>query len=257
MGRTLTAAADQSDNIELVAAFERPDHDSIGQDVGSLAGLGPNGVLVSVCSADALAGVDCLIDFTIAPAALATIELCRQQGVGIVLGTTGFDAAGLAAIKTAAESIPIMMAPNMSVGVNVLFKLTEIAARIFGDDVDVEVSEAHHRGKVDAPSGTAMRLGEVLADQLGRDLATDGVHGREGVNNARTDSEIGFQVVRGGDIVGEHTVYFIGMGERVELTHRAGSRMNFAMGAMRATRWLADKTSGQFDMQDVLGLDKY
>jgi 4-hydroxy-tetrahydrodipicolinate reductase len=172
----------------------------------------------------------------------------------MVIGTTGFDTDGLAAIEAAASEIPIVMAPNMSVGVNVAFKLIEMAAAILGDDVDVEVTEAHHRDKVDAPSGTAVRMGEILAATLGRDLETDAVYDRHGINGPRDRRTIGFQSIRAGDLVGEHTVMFAGTGERIEITHRASSRSNFAFGAVRAVRWLAEKPPGLYDIQQVLGL---
>jgi len=173
----------------------------------------------------------------------------------MVIGTTGIDAAGRAAVEAAAQDIPIVMAPNFAVGVNLCFKLIEIAARVLGDDVDVEVIEAHHRNKVDAPSGTALRMGEILAGALGRDLATSAVYGRQGVTGPRERRTIGFETIRAGDIVGDHTVLFAGTGESIEITHRASSRANFANGAMRAVGWLATRPPGLYSMQDVLGFD--
>ncbi|MCX7064457.1 MAG: 4-hydroxy-tetrahydrodipicolinate reductase, partial [Proteobacteria bacterium] len=175
-------------------------------------------------------------------------------GKAMVIGTTGFDAAGREAIRAAARAMPIVMAPNYSIGVNLCFKLVELAATVLGDDVDIEVIEAHHRGKIDAPSGTALRMGEIIAQALGRDLAETAVYGRHGINGPRDRKTIGFETIRAGDIVGEHTVMFAGAGERVEITHRAASRMNFATGAMRAAQWVAGRANGLYDMQDVLGL---
>jgi 4-hydroxy-tetrahydrodipicolinate reductase len=196
---------------------------------------------------------DALIDFSVPESTLRSVDVCAAAGKRLVIGTTGFDDDGLARIRVAAERVPILMAPNMSVGVNLCFKLVELAARVLGDDVDIEVIEAHHRDKIDAPSGTAVRLGEVLADALGRDLGEVAVYGRQGITGPRDRQTIGFATVRAGDIVGEHTVMYAGNGERIEITHRAQSRMNFAQGALRAVRFLAERRSGLFDMQDVLG----
>jgi 4-hydroxy-tetrahydrodipicolinate reductase len=201
-----------------------------------------------------LSKIDCLIDFTRPEGTLKHLELCRQAGVGIVIGTTGFEAEGKAAIAAAAKDIPVVFAPNMAVGVNLVFKLLDTAARILNQGYDIEVVEAHHRMKVDAPSGTALRMGEVLANALERDLKECAVYGREGVTGERDPSTIGFATVRGGDIVGDHTVMFCGIGERVEITHKASSRMPYALGSLRAARYIAGRKQGLFDMQDVLGL---
>jgi 4-hydroxy-tetrahydrodipicolinate reductase len=204
--------------------------------------------------ADGLSGIDCLIDFTRPQGTLGHLELCRKAGVAMVIGTTGFEAEGKNRISEAARDIPVVFAPNMAVGVNLVFKLLDTAARILNQGYDIEIVEAHHRMKVDAPSGTALRMGEVVASALGRDLKECAVYGREGVTGERDPSTIGFATVRGGDVVGDHTVMFCGIGERVEITHKADSRMPYALGSMRAARFLAGRQSGLFDMQDVLGL---
>jgi 4-hydroxy-tetrahydrodipicolinate reductase len=254
MGLSLVQACKQADGLELSGAFERSGHPAIGQDAGILAGQGANGIVV-VGGIDALGGeFDVVIDFTRPDATLGNIEACRKLGRRIVIGTTGFSEADKADIARAAEDNAIILAPNMSVGVNLCFKLLEITAGVLGDDVDVEVIEAHHRHKVDAPSGTALRMGEVVAEALGRDLAEDAVYGREGNTGERERRTIGFSTIRAGDIVGEHTVMFAGTGERVEITHKASSRMTFAGGAMRAAGWLMQRDNGLYDMQDVLGL---
>jgi 4-hydroxy-tetrahydrodipicolinate reductase len=198
--------------------------------------------------------VDVLIDFTRPQGTLVHLELCRQAGVGMVIGTTGFEADGKAIIAEAAKDIPVVFAPNMAVGVNVVFKLLDMAARIMNQGYDIEIVEAHHRMKIDAPSGTALRMGEVVAVALERDLEECAIYGREGVTGERDPSTIGFATVRGGDIVGDHTVMFCGIGERVEITHKASSRMPYALGSLRAARFMAGRKNGLFDMQDVLGL---
>jgi dihydrodipicolinate reductase (EC 1.3.1.26) len=211
-------------------------------------------VLVSNDIAATLAGADALIDFTRPEGTLAHLALCRQLGVNIIIGTTGFSAEQKQLIADAGQEIGVVFAPNMSVGVNLTFKLLEIAAKVLNEGYDIEVIEAHHRHKVDAPSGTALRMGEVVAAALGRDLSECAVYGREGVTGERDPSTIGFATVRGGDIVGDHTVMFAGIGERIEITHKASSRMTFAQGAVRAARFLAGSGAGYYDMQDVLGL---
>ncbi len=254
MGRALITACDHHSDTQLAAAIERPGNTLIGSDAGDLAGLGPLNVSVK----DSLNGVvdafDTLIDFTTPASTLQNLEFCVQHRKNIIIGTTGIDDAGKQAIRAAAESIGIVFAPNMSVGVNLCFKLLETAAAILGNDFDIEVIEAHHRHKVDAPSGTALRMGEVVASALGRDLSGCAVYGREGVTGARDPNTIGFDTIRGGDIVGDHTVLFAGEGERVEITHKASSRMTFANGAIRAAIWLQQQPTGLYDMQDVLGL---
>ena len=254
MGRALIAACDLNEQVRLSAAIERSGNTLVGSDAGDLAGLGPLNVRVTD-NLDAVAGdFDILIDFTAPGATLQNLETCVKHGRNIVIGTTGFDDAGKQAIAEAGASIGIVFAPNMSVGVNLCLKLLDTAARILGDDVDIEVIEAHHRHKVDAPSGTAIRMGEVVAHALGRDLSECAVYGREGITGARSRSTIGFETIRAGDIVGDHTVRFAAEGERVEITHKASSRMTFANGAVRAANWLQQQPAGLYDMQDVLGL---
>lgn len=253
MGRVLIESVQAADDLRLHGALERPDSPGLGQDAGAFAGM-PTGVFITSDMASALRGADVLIDFTRPAATLVHAEACAQAGAGLVIGTTGFSEAEKARLEAISVRVPIVMAPNMSVGVNVLLRLIDLAARALGDEYDVEIVEAHHRHKVDAPSGTALRMGEVAAAALGRSLATDAIYGRQGVTGERQTSTIGFATIRGGDIVGDHTVLFAGTGERVELTHKASSRATFAQGALRAARYLADKPAGLFDMQDVLGL---
>jgi 4-hydroxy-tetrahydrodipicolinate reductase len=252
MGRTLIEACTHAEGMRLSAAVERPGASLVGADAGELAAVGKLGVAVRA----GLNGLnfDVLVDFTRPEATLDYLEACRRAGRRMVIGTTGFDEAGKSKIAAAAREIPIVFAPNMSVGVNLCFKLLDTAARVLGDSVDIEIIEAHHRYKADAPSGTALRLGEVVARALGRDLKQCAVYGRQGITGERLRQSIGFATVRAGDIVGDHTVLFAGGGERVEITHRAESRLTFANGALRAARWLMDKPAGLYDMQDVLGL---
>ena len=226
----------------------------LGNDAGDLAGIGKLGVEVAADLAAVTDAFDVLIDFTRPEPTLANLKLCRQAGCRMVIGTTGFNEEQKSQIEAAADDISIVFAPNMSVGVNLCLKLLDTAARVLGDEVDIEVIEAHHRHKVDSPSGTALRMGEVVADALGRDLADCAVFGREGHTGERDRKTIGFETIRAGDIVGDHTVMFAGSGEIVEITHKASSRMTFARGAVRAASWLMDKDTGLFDMQDVLGL---
>lgn len=254
MGRTLIEAVDQTEGLQLSAAIEHPESSLIGADAGELAALGKCGVTVVGDLAAVINDFDVLIDFTAPVATLANAKLCAANKRKMVIGTTGLSDAQKAELADAGNDTAIMFAPNMSVGVNLCFALLEQAAKVLGDDVDIEVFEAHHRHKVDAPSGTALRMGEVVADALGRDLNEVAVYGREGQTGARDRKTIGFATVRAGDIVGDHTVTFAADGERVEITHKASSRMNFARGAMRACKWLEDRDSGLFDMQDVLGL---
>lgn len=255
MGRTLIQAIHDAGDLTLGAAFERPGSTLLGADAGELAGVGRLGVAVTGDPEAAADAFDTIIDFTIPEATVALAGVCAAKGKRLVIGTTGIDEAGLEQIRAAAGRVAVLMAPNMSVGVNLTFKLAELAARVLGDDADVEIIEAHHRHKIDAPSGTALRLGEVVASALGRDLDAAGVFSRHGRTGERPSGAIGFATVRAGDIVGEHTVLFAGGGERIEITHRAESRMNFAQGALRAVRFLEQKPRGLFDMQDVLGFD--
>jgi len=253
MGRALIEAVAQSGDFRLKAALEVPGSPALGKDAGEQIGA-PCGVTISADIGQVLPGCHVLVDFTRPEGTLAHLELCQKQGIRMVIGTTGFSTQQKQRIADASKAISIVMAPNMSVGVNLTFKLAEIAARVLNEDYDIEIIEAHHRHKVDAPSGTALRMGEVIADALGRDLAKDAVYGREGVTGERKATTIGFATIRGGDIVGDHTALFAGTGERVEITHKAASRATFALGALRAARFIADKRNGLFDMQDVLGL---
>lgn len=252
MGKTLIEALQQSQQAQLTAAFEQSTHSSLGVDVGALIGLGTLGVQLHSDLAGAAADYDVLIDFTHPSATLAYLESCVRAKKAMVIGTTGFTPEGLQQIAQAAQQIPIVHAANYSVGVNLCLMLLESAARVLGDTVDVEIIEAHHRHKVDAPSGTALRMGEVIAHALGRDLAEVAVYGREGQTGARTRASIGFSTIRGGDVVGDHTVLFAGEGERIEITHKASSRMTFAQGAVRAASWVVQQPPGLYDMQDVL-----
>ncbi|WP_110018956.1 4-hydroxy-tetrahydrodipicolinate reductase [Plasticicumulans acidivorans] len=254
MGRHLIEACQQAADTELCVAVERADSAFIGVDAGELAGLGGLGVVVSADLAAQLDAFDVLIDFTRPEPTMVHVELCRRSGKRMIIGTTGFSAEQKSAIQAAAQEIGIVAAPNFSVGVNLCFKLLDLAARVLGDDVDIEIIEAHHRHKVDAPSGTALRMGEVVAQALGRDLAEVAVYGREGVTGERDRKTIGFATLRAGDIVGDHTVLFADVGERVEITHKASSRMTFAKGAVRAASWIGAREQGLYDMQDVLGL---
>jgi len=249
----LLEAALKDEGVTLTGAFDVPGSAAIGQTAGQLTGLAST-TRVSDDLAGGLAAIDCLIDFTRPQGTLAHLELCRKAGVGMVIGTTGFEGEDKERIAAAARDIPVVFAPNMAVGVNLVFKLLDTAARILNHGYDIEIVEAHHRMKIDAPSGTALRMGEVVANALGRDLRECAVYGREGVTGERDPSTIGFATVRGGDVVGDHTVMFCGIGERVEISHKAGSRMPYALGSMRAARFLAGRRNGLFDMQDVLGL---
>ncbi|MDR0717138.1 MAG: 4-hydroxy-tetrahydrodipicolinate reductase [Azoarcus sp.] len=253
MGRMLIEAAFKDENITLAAAFDRPDAPSAGRDAGEFAGLA-SGVAIGGDAGEAIAAADCLIDFTRPEGTLAHLAHAARLGKSVVIGTTGFDAAGKEAIAEAARRIPIVFAPNMAVGVNAMFRLLDMAAKILADGYDVEIIETHHRFKVDAPSGTALRMGEIIARALGRELAECAIHGREGLTGERRAGTIGFSAIRGGDVVGEHTALFAGIGERIEITHKSGGRMPYALGALRAARFLAGRAPGLFDMQDVLGL---
>ncbi len=253
MGRTLIEAILKNEHATLAAALEHDASPYLGKDAGELVGS-PCGVLISSEIAAALTNADCLIDFTRPEATLVHLAACEAAGVSLIIGTTGFSVEGKQAIENAAQKIPVVFAPNMAVGVNAVFKLLSLAAKILNTGYDIEVIEAHHRHKVDAPSGTALRMGEVVAHALGQDLSACAIYGRQGHTGERPAAQIGFSTIRGGDIVGDHTVLFAGEGERIEITHKSASRMSYALGALRAGRFLADKSHGLFDMQDVLGL---
>lgn len=254
MGRSLIEACRQAQGMVCTVAIGRPGSHLIGTDAGEIAGIGSLGVTISADLAGVLDDFDVLIDFTRPEATLANLEQCRAAGKRMVIGTTGFSAEHKARIASAARDIGIVLAPNMSVGVNLCFKLLDLTARVLGDGVDIEIIEAHHRHKADAPSGTALRMGEVVAQALDRDLKQCAVYGRQGMIGERARETIGFATIRAGDIVGEHTVMFADVGERMEITHKASSRMTFARGAVRAAGWLMQYQQGLFDMQDVLGL---
>lgn len=254
MGRALLEAVAADADCVLSAAIDRSGSPLLGQDAGAAWGAA-SGVSVTDQSSSALQGAQALIDFTRPEATFGYLDACIAAGVPLVIGTTGFDEAGKARIAAAAKQIPIVFAPNMSVGVNLLMKLAELAAQVLEDGYDIEIIEAHHRHKVDAPSGTALGLGQSVARAIGRDLTRCAVYGREGVTGERDPKTIGFATVRGGDIVGDHTLLFAGIGERVELTHKASSRATFAQGALRAAKWLQGRAPGLYDMRDVLGLN--
>ena len=253
MGKILLESVLQSDDLMLHAALEHSASAQLGRDAGELAGRSC-GVKITTDVAAALEGADVLIDFTRPEGTLLHLDICQKLGVNMVIGTTGFSAQQKAQLGAAAQHIGIMFAPNMSVGVNLTFKLLEMAAKVLSHGYDIEIIEAHHRHKVDAPSGTALGMGEVIARTLGRDLSQCAVYGRQGVTGERDPSTIGFATVRGGDIVGDHTVLFAGTGERIEITHKASSRATFALGALRAARFLKENSAGMYDMQDVLGI---
>jgi 4-hydroxy-tetrahydrodipicolinate reductase len=253
MGRSLLEAVFQSPDLRLHAALERADSPLLGRDAGELLGA-PCGVRIRADVEAAVEGADVLVDFTRPEGTIGHLAACARNGVKMVIGTTGFSAEQKQAIAHAATRLAIAQAPNFSVGVTLVLQLLDTAARVLREGYDIEIIEAHHRHKVDAPSGTALRMGEVIAQALGRDLHQVAVYGREGVTGERAPSTIGFATVRGGDIVGDHTALFAGVGERVEITHKASSRATFAAGALRAARFLADKSSGLYDMRDVLGL---
>lgn len=254
MGGRIIALAQEAEDIELVGAFEAKGHQALGRDVGEVAGVGTIGISIVDGIGNLLGKADVLIDFSHHLASIEHLKKTVEYEKACVIGSTGFSDEEMALIRELTTKTRCVLAPNMSVGVNLVFKVLNDVARILGDDYDVEIVEAHHRLKKDAPSGTAMKMAQILASALGRDLSKVGVYGRQGLIGERSDEEIGIQTLRGGDIVGEHTVLFIGKGERIEVIHRAHSRDNFAQGALRATRWIVKQQSGLYDMQDVLGL---
>lgn len=254
MGRTLVEAVQQAEGVELSAALERPGSTLIGADAGELCGLGRLGVIVADDLAKVKDDFDVLIDFTAPAATLANGEFCGGHGKKLVVGTTGLDASQRAKLEASAGKSGLCIAANFSTGVNVCLSLLRQAAALLGDDYDIEIYEAHHRHKVDAPSGTALAMGKAVAESIGRDLDKVAVYGREGHTGARERETIGFVTARGGDVVGDHSVMFMADGERVEITHKASSRMAFARGAVRAARWLAGQGAGVYNMEDVLGI---
>ncbi len=253
MGQMLIQAIDAADDCKLVGALDIPGSPALGTDAGESLGS-KSGVIISDDIDATIAAADYLIDFTRPEGTLAHLAACEKHRTAMIIGTTGLDADAKGTIEAAGKKIPIVFAPNMSVGVNVTFKLLEVAAKILSEGYDIEVIEAHHKHKIDAPSGTALRMGEVLADATGRDLEKVGVYAREGITGERDPQTIGFSTIRGGDIVGDHTVMFAGIGERIEITHKAANRMTYAHGSLRACRYLAGRSNGLFDMHDVLGL---
>lgn len=254
MGRALVQAIHAEVGMSVSAAVEQAGAPLVGADAGAVAGIGEIGVTIGSSLECALAVSDACIDFTLPEPTVDHARACRRRRRAMVIGTTGLSPEQLAVVAEAAGDIAIVHAPNMSVGVNLCFKLLDVAARTLGDSVDIEIIEAHHRNKVDAPSGTAVRMGEIIAGALDRNLAECAVYGREGHTGIRDRKTIGFETIRAGDIVSEHTVMFAGEGERIELTHRGTSRANFAAGAVRAVRWAVSQPSGLYDMQDILGL---
>lgn len=254
MGRTILEVCQETEGVRIGAAIEHQGSSMLGVDAGEQAGLGKLGVPISDNIASVADQFDVLIDFTFAAAVPDNVEKCRAAGKNIVIGTTGLADEQKKIISDAAGDIAIVFAPNMSVGVNLCFKLLELAAGVVGADADIEIIEAHHREKKDAPSGTSLRMGEVIARTLGRDLKECAIYGREGITGPRDKKTIGFETIRAGDIVGEHTVMFASSGERIEISHKATSRKTFAAGAVRAAQWVATRQNGLFDMQDVLGL---
>ena len=253
MGRNLIQAAHEHESIELIGGSVRENSSFVNFDLGELAGIGAIGLSTSTSLAQ-LTNADVFIDFTSIETTLDNLTWCNEHNKALVIGTTGFDDKQVAIIEEAGKTMPVILAPNTSVGVNLMFKLLQITAKAIGDYTDIEIFEAHHRFKKDAPSGTAVKMGQVIADELGRNLNEVAVYGREGITEERKKETIGFATVRAGDIVGEHTAYFADLGERLEITHKASSRMTFALGAMRAAFWLENADNGYYDMQDVLGL---
>lgn len=254
MGSRITALSRDYHDLKLVGVTEIKGHEAIGKDIGHLVGTGEMNVKLTDKLEDIIDGADVIIDFTSTNATLQHIKLASEKKKAMVIGTTGFSKEELELIKEFSKNIPIVLAPNMSVGVNLLLKVLQDIARVLGDDYDIEIIEAHHRLKKDAPSGTAMKMAQVIAEAVNRDLDDVAVYARKGLIGERTKKEIGIQTVRAGDIVGEHTVLFGGLGERIEITHKASSRDTFARGALKAALWISNRTHGLYDMQDVLGL---
>ena len=256
MGRNLVKASHAHSEAVVSAGSERPGSSLVGVDIGELCGIGPCEVLLTDDLTQVINDFDVVVDFTSPANTLSNLALCQQHGKSIVIGTTGFSQQERDQISVVAKSTPVVMAPNYSVGVNLVFKLLEKAAKVMGDECDIEIVEAHHRHKVDAPSGTAIGMGEAIAGAMGNQLSDVAVYAREGITGERTKDEIGFATIRAGDIVGEHTAMFADIGERVEITHKASDRMTFANGAVKAAVWLARQPAGFYTMVDVLNLNE-
>jgi len=254
MGSRIATLSKDYQGVELAGALERKGHDGIGKDIGQLIGLGETKVVLTDSLESITGAGDVIIEFTSASATLEHLKVAAAAGKAMVIGTTGLSNDDIGKVKDAAKNIPVVLAPNMSVGVNLLLKVLQDVARVLGDDFDIEIIEAHHRLKKDAPSGTALKMAQVIAEAVNRNLDEVAVYARKGITGERTRKEIGIQTVRAGDIVGEHTVLFGGIGERIEITHKASSRDTFAMGALKAALWVAGRAPGFYDMQDVLGL---
>ena len=254
MGSRIAALSQEYDPIKLTAAFERNGHKDIGKDMGSLCGMGDTGIILQNSIEKVIETADVVIDFTHANSTLEHLKIASSKGKAMVVGTTGFTKEQLGEVGTLTRNIPCVMASNMSLGVNLLLRILKDVARVLGDDYDIEIIEAHHRMKKDAPSGTAIKMAQVIADAVNRKLDEVAVYARKGMIGERTKKEIGIQTIRAGDIVGEHTVLFGGLGERIEITHKASSRDTFARGALKAAIWVHGKPAGLYDMQDVLGL---
>lgn len=254
MGSRITALSREYELLKLTGAFEKKGHKDIGKDIGVLVGVGETGVCLEDGVEKAIARADVVIDFTHTSSTLEHLRAASSMGKAMVIGTTGFTKDQLAGIADLATNIPCVLASNMSLGVNLLLKVLQDVARVLGDDYDIEIIEAHHRMKKDAPSGTAMKMAQIIADAMNRNLDDVAVYSRKGMIGERTKKEIGIQTIRGGDIVGEHTVLFAGLGENIEITHKASSRDTFARGALKAASWVHGKSVGLYDMQDVLGL---
>ena len=252
MGNRIIHHIQETPSIELYRAIERPDHPSIGKDIGEVIGLGRLGIPLEGDLKKAEG--DVIINFSNPAASIESLELAKEKGLAIVIGTTGLNQGQMERVGELSKSVRCMLTPNMSVGMNVMFRVVQEVARVLGPDYDIEILEAHHRLKKDSPSGTAVKLGELIAKAIDRDFGQVGIYGRKGIIGERTKEEIGMQVIRAGDIVGEHTVLFGGIGERLEITHRAHSRDNFARGAVKAALWIVSQPNGLYDMQDVLGL---
>lgn len=254
MGSRITALSKDYRDLKLAGATERKGHDAVGKDIGLIAGIGETGIILTDGLENIIASCDVVIDFTRTDSSIEHLKLASSKGKAMVIGTTGFSKDQIREIESLAKNVPVILAPNMSVGVNLLLKVLQDVARVLGDEYDIEIVEAHHRLKKDAPSGTAMKMAQVIADAVNRNLDEVAVYARKGLTGERTKKEIGIQTVRAGDIVGEHTVLFGGLGERIEITHKASSRDTFARGALKAALWVHDRPAGLYDMQDVLGM---